>query len=124
MNNVKYETTVVKLGPLVQDFVENGILVFFGMNAPEELADFAILHEHSQLHQAITAGDSFVIGESRFPILAVGEVANQNLANLGHFVIKFNGLTEPEMPGDISVPAQESLPDIGPGMVVKFIASS
>ncbi|MBW7897135.1 MAG: PTS glucitol/sorbitol transporter subunit IIA [Opitutaceae bacterium] len=125
MNSVKYETKVKQIGPLAQDFMDAGILVFFGMNAPEELTEFAILHEPiTQLHQPVEAGDSLIVGDTSIQVLCVGEVANENLANLGHFVVKFNGFTEPEMPGDISVPLQDNLPNIEPGRVVKFIGKN
>ncbi len=124
MTVTKYETKVEQVGPLAQDFIDEGILVFFGMNAPEELTEFAILHHHTQLLQPIEAGDTLVIGDESIQILCVGEVANENLSNLGHFVVKFNGFTEPEMPGDISVPQQDNLPTLGPGVVVKFISAN
>jgi PTS system glucitol/sorbitol-specific IIA component len=54
-------------------------------------------------------------------VLAVGAVANQNLAALGHFIIKFNGATEPEMPGDICAEAR-SLPVLAVGMRFQFSA--
>jgi PTS system glucitol/sorbitol-specific IIA component len=123
MNRIKYETTVVKSGPLAQEFIASGILVFFGMNAPEELAEFSILHEHTQLHQDVVAGDLLFIDDASYEVLAVGEVANQNLSNLGHLVVKFNGQTEPEMPGDISVPKIKELPKFKPGTKVRIIAS-
>lgn len=119
---VKYETTVKSIGPVVQEFIEAGILVFFGMNAPEELRELAILHEHTILHQDVVTGDILVINEQEFPVLCVGDVANENLSNLGHFVVKFNGLTEPEMPGDISVPADAQMPPVTPGTIVKFVS--
>ena len=121
MNNVKYETKVMQIGPMAQDFIDEGILVFFGMNAPEELTEFAILHEHTQLQHPVETGDTLLIGDTSIQVLSVGDVANENLANLGHFVVKFNGFTDPEMPGDISVPEQDSLPVIQPGMIVKFM---
>jgi len=124
MTVTKYETKVEQIGPLAQDFIDEGILVFFGMNAPEELKEFAILHHHTQLLQPIKAGDTLVIGDDSIQILCVGEVANENLSNLGHFVVKFNGFAEPEMPGDISVPKQDNLPTVEPGVVVKFISAS
>ena len=55
MTVTKYETKVEQVGPLAQDFIDEGILVFFGMNAPEELTEFAILHHHTQLLQPIEA---------------------------------------------------------------------
>ncbi len=125
MNPIKYETKVIQIGPLAQDFMDAGILVFFGMNAPEELTEFAILHEPTTpLHRHVEAGDSLVIGDTSIQVLCIGDVANENLANLGHFVVKFNGFTQPEMPGDISVPLQDKLPNIEPGMVVKFIGQN
>lgn len=123
MSQVKYQTKVEQIGPIAQDFMDEGILVFFGMDAPEELTEFAILHEHTQLLQPIQAGDTLYIGDEPIQILCVGEVANENLSNLGHFVIKFNGFTQPEMPGDISAPERDSLPAIEPGTVVKFISA-
>lgn len=124
MSNVKYETKVEQIGPLAQDFMDEGILVFFGMDAPAELTEFAILHHHTPLKQPIEAGDTLVIGDEAIQILCVGEVANENLSNLGHFVVKFNGFTEPEMPGDISAPKRDTLPAIEPGIVVKFIGGN
>lgn len=123
MSQVKYQTKVEQIGPIAQDFMDEGILVFFGMDAPEELTEFAILHHHTQLLHPIQAGDVFYIGDEPIQILCVGEVANENLSNLGHFVIKFNGFTQPEMPGDISAPERDSLPPIEPGTVVKFVSA-
>ena len=120
----KYETKVTKLGPVTQDFIDEGILVFFQMNVPDELAEIAILHAHDKLLQEVTGGDKLIIDGHILPILCVGEVANQNLANLGHFVVKFNGLTEPEMPGDISVPSDIPIPPIVPGTIIKIVGEN
>ena len=122
MSITKYETKVTKLGPVTQDFMAEGILVFFQEEIPDELAKIAILHTHNKLHHEVVAGDQLIIGNYRLPILCVGEVANQNLANLGHFVVKFNGLTQPEMPGDISVPSDAPVPHIAPGTIVKIVS--
>ena len=43
----------------------------------------------------------------------------ENLANLGHLVLKFTGETEPEMPGDVCVQAKP-LPAIETGMVIRI----
>jgi PTS system glucitol/sorbitol-specific IIA component len=124
MTTTKYETKVTKLGPVTQDFIDEGILVFFQMNVPDELAEIAILHAHEKLLQEVTAGDQLIIDDHVLPILCVGQVANENLANLGHFVVKFNGLTEPEMPGDISVPSNIPIPPITPGTIVKIVGKN
>lgn len=120
--NITYETTVTGVGELASEFAAEGILVFFGADAPEELHEFAILTDHSgPPSQPVLAGDELEVAGSRFPVLCVGPVANDNIANLGHLVVKFNGLTEPELPGDVSLPAVEA-PTIEPGTVIRIFA--
>lgn len=115
----KYTATIMNIGPLTSEFVEAGILVLFGQDAPEELKEFAILHDGTQLLAPMAAGDKLQLGAEVFRILAVGEVANSNLGNLGHLVIKFNGQTEPELPGDVCVEARP-LPKIEAGLVLQI----
>jgi PTS system glucitol/sorbitol-specific IIA component len=105
---IKYETTVRTVGEMAAEFAAEGILVFFGPQAPEELHEFAIITEPSELHENIMVGDLFEIGEAAFAVVSVGEIANGNVAELGHLVVKFNGLEEPELPGDVSVVAEPS----------------
>jgi PTS system glucitol/sorbitol-specific IIA component len=54
------------------------------------------------------------IGDDAFTILAVGNVASDNLMNLGHLNLKANGLTTPEMPGDVNI-AEQELPEVSIG---------
>lgn len=103
---IKYEARVTAIGPLTNEFIEAGILVLFGEDAPEELVEFSIIHDGKELDGEVAAGDNILIGDEAFNVLAVGEVANSNLSNLGHFILKFNGESEVEMPGDICVEAK------------------
>jgi len=116
---VKYEATVTHIGPLTHEFVEAGILVLFGESAPEELREFAILHDGRTLHAPLAPGDSLHVAAETFRLLAVGEVANNNLSQLGHLVVKFNGQTTPEMPGDVCVEARP-LPTMEVGVRLKI----
>ncbi len=118
---IKYEATVTGVGPLVSEFTQAGILVLFRQGAPEEVAEFAILHDGQTLHSPLAAGDQIQLGAETFQILAVGEVANSNLAALGHLVLKFNGQTSPELPGDVCV-ENRPLPTIAAGMNLKIVA--
>lgn len=111
---VKYEAKVVEIGPLVSEFIEAGIVVLFEIGAPPELAEFSILHEHGPLKGEVVVGDIVLIDSESFRVTAVGDVANQNLANLGHLIMKCNGLTEPELPGDVCVEVKP-LPHISVG---------
>ncbi len=114
---LKYQATVTYIGPLAGEFLAEQIIVLFGQNAPEELAEFALLHDGAELNAPFVAGDTVTIGDHAFQILAVGDVANDNLANLGHLVLKFNGDQEVEMPGDVCLEAVP-LPEVMVGTVI------
>jgi glucitol/sorbitol PTS system EIIA component len=120
MTTTIYETEVTAIGELVSAFREAGYLVFFGANAPEELHEFCILHEVISQQDQLRPGDIVFVDDTQMPVLAVGSVANENLMNLGHLNLKANGLTEPEMPGDVTTPVME-LPVITVGTKIKII---
>ena len=105
MPEIVYSSTVTAVGELVPDFAEQGVLVWFGENAPTELHEFSIIHVPEVATRAPQKGDMIKINENVFNVLAVGSVASENLLNLGHLDLKANGLTEPEMPGDVNVEA-------------------
>ena len=105
MSEVVYSTTVTAVGELVPDFAEQGVLVFFGENAPLELHEFSIIHTPDVQARAPQVGDTITLANNEYNVLAVGSVASDNLLNLGHLDLKANGLTEPEMPGDVNVEA-------------------
>lgn len=117
----KYKTRVTSIGPLAVEFMDEQIMVFFGVEAPEELHDHAIVHEEiSGLAGTVAPGDTIIVGDTSLTVLAVGSVANQNLGSMGHLVLKFNGLSEPEMDGDVTVAAVD-LPHVEPGTIVEIV---
>lgn len=109
-----YQSTVTDIGELVPAFIAEGMLVFFGEGAPEELRDFCIMHEVSHKQDALKVGDVVSIDDFEAEILAVGDVANENLMNLGHLNLKANGNTEADLPGDVCI-AEVELPEIRVG---------
>ena len=114
MSEIVYSTTVTAVGELVPDFADQGVLVFFGQDAPIELHEFSIIHTPDVETRAPQVGDTITLQETVYNVLAVGSVASDNLLNLGHLDLKANGLTEPEMPGDVNVEAV-SLPKVNVG---------
>jgi len=118
---IKYQARITAIGPLVSEFVDAGILVFFGQTAPPELAEFAILHDGAHLEGTLSAGDRVCLDDHRYRVLAVGEVASKNLGALGHLVVKFTGATEAQLPGDVCVEAAP-LPAIALGMSFRIEA--
>jgi glucitol/sorbitol PTS system EIIA component len=118
MAELIYALEITSIGPLVEEFTAEGVWVFFHEGAPEELAEFAILHRAPAPLRPLIPGQRMEIGEQSFHIAAVGEVANQNLANLGHLVLKANGLAEAELPGDVCID-HRPLPAPSVGMWVR-----
>lgn len=114
LSQIVYSTTVTAVGELVSDFADQGVLVFFGQDAPIELHEFSIIHTPDVVERAPQVGDTITLQETVYNVLAVGSVASDNLLNLGHLDLKANGLTEPEMPGDVNVEAV-SLPKVNVG---------
>jgi len=56
-----------------------------------------------------------------FKITAVGDVAERNLASLGHITVLFNGATQSPLPGTICV-EQKEIPDLKVGSELSILA--
>ena len=117
-DEILFQGCVKEIGPLVKEFIDAGILVFFGEDAPPELVEFSIIHDGRLADQNVQPGDFFDIDQDEFEVLAVGDVANDNFRNLGHIILKFNGKHKPELPGDICVESKP-LPEIKIGDMIK-----
>jgi PTS system glucitol/sorbitol-specific IIA component len=99
-----YESTVTAVGDQVSAFLEHGILIFFGDQAPPELHDISALHHPTIAEDGPRPGDTVHLGPTTIEVLAVGHVVRDNLLNLGHLDLKADGLTEAKLPGDVCVP--------------------
>jgi len=102
-----YLTEVTEIGPEVAEFLEAGLLILFQQGAPPELAEIAVLHDpSSRREEPPEPGDVLEIEGHEFRITAVGYKAWQNVRDLGHAVFKFDGASEPELPGQIHLEGQ------------------
>ena len=97
-----YSSKIVKIGEQAHLFLEEGIVVFFGDNAPEELQDVAVVHELQDITGEIEVGTTINLSNEELVVTAVGPVANENFINLGHLVLKLDSSTEAALPGDVS----------------------
>jgi glucitol/sorbitol PTS system EIIA component len=122
LNEIVYSTTVTSVGELVTDFREQGVLVFFGENAPIELHEFSILHKPDIETRPPQTGDTIRLSDEEFTVLAVGSVAGDNLMSLGHLDLKANGFSEAELPGDVNVEVRE-LPSVKVGDRLEVISA-
>ncbi|CUH94569.1 hypothetical protein P22_0635 [Propionispora sp. 2/2-37] len=89
-----YQTRVTNIGNSATAFLGEKMIILFKDNAPEELADYCILHSGNQVLQAVRAGDILRIGNQEYAILYVGDEVEANLSNLGHITLRFNGAKE------------------------------
>lgn len=117
---VVYQTTITAVGAQVRAFLDHGMLILFGADAPSELHDIAVLHVVDVRDDGPAAGDVVQFGDAEFPVLAVGGVVKENLLNLGHVDFKSDGRTEPKLPGDVCVPVG-SLPTPEVGQVMRIV---
>lgn len=101
---VVWAAQVTGVGDLAPTFFDEGIVVLFGDDAPEELRDVAVIHRVTHPladDDGVQPGDVAHLGAAELRVLAVGHVANDNLRSLGHLVLKRNGETEAALPGDV-----------------------
>lgn len=101
---VVYESVVTAVGGQVEAFLDHGLLILFGDQAPAELHDISVLHSAGVADDGPQVGDVVDLGGASFDVLAVGPVVRDNLLNLGHLDIKADGRTEAKLPGDMCVP--------------------
>lgn len=115
-----YTTKIVEVGPDAGDFLEQNMAITFAGNAPEELRPYCFLVEAATLTGDIAVGQVVRIDEQVWDITAVGEVAQQNLANLGHVTLVFDGEAAPRMPGAIHVAGTYDAPALALGAQLVF----
>lgn len=107
---ILYQTRFVKVGAEARTTLEVGFLITFrDMANNQDMEEYCFVHTHSKLERPIAVGDTLVLGSHRYPVTAVGEVANTNLAELGHISIYFDGKDSANLPGAIHV--NGSLPE-------------
>ncbi|MBA2272520.1 MAG: PTS glucitol/sorbitol transporter subunit IIA [Actinobacteria bacterium] len=113
---------MTSIGPLLREFLAERIIVLFNEDAPEELWEFAVIHRPDGTFEEVRPGDLVCFG-SHDPIrvTAVGEVANENIAALGHAVFKCNGNDEAELPGDVCL-EEAPLPEVEIGQTIRIEA--
>lgn len=119
--SVRYACEVVAVGEQAALFFEAGMVVLFAEGAPEELVDIAVLHRPSVTDGGLVPGDVIHLGDEVVTVLAVGEVADENLVNLGHLSLKRNGEREAALPGDVCCDVGP-VPDLRPGDEVRIVA--
>lgn len=100
---LQFHAVVTKIGKFAKDSLADDMLILFGQNAPEYVADYCFIHDMAITEGVITTESTLLISNEYYIVTAVGETANKNLRELGHITIKFNAMMKPEFPGTVHV---------------------
>ncbi|WJV53828.1 PTS glucitol/sorbitol transporter subunit IIA [Pectobacteriaceae bacterium CE90] len=98
-----YQTIFTRVGDNARESLVENMMITFREGAPEDIEAFCFLHRHGDTQGELHAGGQLVLADTVYPITAVGDVAAQNLRELGHITIRFDGATQAEFPGSIHV---------------------
>ncbi|QMV16836.1 PTS system glucitol/sorbitol-specific transporter subunit IIA [Vibrio spartinae] len=99
----QFKATITEIGMLANEALKENMIILFNQTAPEDVRDYCFIHDQGQHVGAITTQSTLLIADKDFIVTAVGSAVSQNLANLGHITIKFDGQLEPEQPGTVHV---------------------
>lgn len=113
MNN-KYEAVIIEIGDVAEEFIQQKMLILFNESAPLELKEISVIHSGGILQEEIKVGDFFFLGDKKYKVTAIGEVANKNFKNLGHVCLVFDGKNIASLPGNIHLDGEIlKMPEIG-----------
>lgn len=114
-----WAATVASVGTDALDMIDGGVFILFGSPCPPALAEVAIVHDgYDGQFQPIAPGDRIWIGSQSADITEVGEIANDNLRELGHIVIYLDAGEADLLPG--AAKASGTLPAPSPGEPIRF----
>ncbi len=113
-----YRTTILEVGPEAETFLDEQMAITFAGDAPEELRPFCFIIDKAELVGSLAVGQGVSIGSQQWLITALGEVAAQNLHNLGHVTLVFDGADAPRMPGAIHLGGVDAAPSLVQGAAV------
>ncbi|WP_435952428.1 PTS glucitol/sorbitol transporter subunit IIA [Dryocola sp. BD626] len=116
-----YQTTITHIGQCAREALDDNMLITFREGAPADIQDFCFIHCHGELTGTLRPGIGFELNGQHYDVTAVGEVAQQNLQELGHITLRFDGGERAEYPGTVHV--NGPLPQgIETGCQLKFVA--
>lgn len=113
-----YKNKVKGMGPAVNAF-GGDMIILFGDNAPDTLKDFCYTIDVLPTTGTITDNMKIVFDENPYQIIAVGDLAERNLVNLGHLTVNFTGDTNQCLPGAI-VTEKRTAPNIEIGTIIEI----
>lgn len=117
-----FETYIVGIGPEAEGMLsEANMFILFGAGAPADLAEYCFTIDNKNLAGEIQIGGKLLVDGVAYPITAVGNLVETNLANLGHITVSLDGSEEGSLPGTLHIQA-EALPQLKEGSLIQIVA--
>ena len=79
---VIYQTTITRIGASATDALSDQMLITFREGAPADLEEYCFIHCHGELKGALHPGLQFSLGQHRYPVTAVGSVAEDKFESV------------------------------------------
>lgn len=99
-----YERTVSGIGECARETFDDGFIILFDEEqATDDMAEYCFLHQGEALKGDFAIGDTLTINGKAFSITAIGNNAFDNLRDLGHITLYFDGAEEAKLPGCVHV---------------------
>lgn len=96
-----FSTEVIDIGNEASEMINAGFFILFGEKVPAELKDYCYIIKLQPVTGEIVPGKKLILDGQEILITAVGNEVTDNLENLGHVTVKFDGSTIAELPGTI-----------------------
>ena len=102
---MKYEVEVLEVGAMVDELMEASdcLIIYNDTIKDVDLREISAIHTTSELKCEVCVGDELTIGEEKYEVTAVGDIAQKTLRELGHCTIKFDGEDKVNLPGELHV---------------------
>ena len=105
-----FEAKVIQEAPEAQNMIQDAnMLILFGEEAPEDLAEYCFKIDNKDLLGSIQKGGKLVVDSEEYLITAVGNVVEKNLTGLGHITISFDASEDGSLPGTLHVAAEKEV---------------
>jgi len=85
-----FEAKVIQVGPEAQNMIQDAnMLILFGEEAPEDLAEYCFKIDNKNLLGSILEGGKLVVDNQEYSISSVGNVVEKNLTGLDWAISRF-----------------------------------
>lgn len=96
-----YSLLITAVGRYVSSSLEEQRLILFSDTISADIAMYCAVHQASELTAKILSGQIMKLNDAIYLVTAVGDVATENLKQLGHITLSFDGAVVAELPGTV-----------------------